>query len=184
MRAQRDEAVALHATAALQDLLDRRAQIVVAHQRRGHRRGTRTRRRGPPGTPAGSPTGTGHRCWRPAHPPKGRLTALHSRSQPRHTYGFLQTRPHGSPPTQTAASEPPGQLRAAPLPHRRWVPPVRAPGQDFHLRSQTPCPAHRSLAYGLTPRDTAAAPALPCNPHQTTDLTTRGPINGVRSERG
>jgi hypothetical protein len=22
------------------------------------------------------------------------------------------------------------------LPHRCWVPPVRAPGQDFHLRSQ------------------------------------------------
>ena len=53
-------------------------------------------------TPPG-PTGTGHRCWRPAHPPKGRLTALHSRSQPRHTYGFLQTRPHGSPAAQTAA---------------------------------------------------------------------------------
>jgi len=28
------------------------------------------------------------------------------------------------------------------LPHRCWVPPVRAPGQDFHLRSQTTCLAH------------------------------------------
>ena len=32
VRAQRDEPIALHATAALQDLLHRRAQIVVAHQ--------------------------------------------------------------------------------------------------------------------------------------------------------
>jgi hypothetical protein len=28
------------------------------------------------------------------------------------------------------------------LPHRCWVPPVRAPVQDSHLRSHTPCPAH------------------------------------------
>ena len=28
---------------------------------------------------------------------RGRLTALHSRSPPRHTYGLFQTRPHGSP---------------------------------------------------------------------------------------
>lgn len=67
---------------------------------------------------------------------QGRLTALHSRSPPPRTYGFFQTRPHGSPPAQPAASKPPGELRAAPLPHQCWVPPVRAPGQDSHLRSQ------------------------------------------------
>ena len=92
-------------------------------------------------TPPG-PIGTGHRCRRPAHPPKGRLTALHSRSQPQRIYGFLQTRPHGNSAAQTAALKPPGQFRAAPLPLRCWIPPIRAPGQDFHLRSQRPCPAH------------------------------------------
>ena len=30
----------------------------------------------------------------------------------------------------------------APLPSQCWVPPVRAPGQDFHLRSHTSCPAY------------------------------------------
>src|ERR1035437_8343793 len=83
-----------------------------------------------------APTGTGLRCHEPAHPAKGRLTALHSRSRPPHTYGFLQTRPHGNPPAPTATSEPPGHFRAAPLPHRCWVPPARAPGQDSHLRSR------------------------------------------------
>ena len=87
-------------------------------------------------TPA-APTGIGLRCHEPAHPANGRLTALHSRSKPPRTYGFFQTRPHGSPPAPNrSASRPPGQFRAAPLPHRCWVPPVRAPGQDFHLRSQ------------------------------------------------
>ena len=79
----------------------------------------------PPGT-----TGTGLRCYGPAHPAGERLTALHSRSRPQRTYGLLQTRPHGSSAAQTAALEPPGQFRAAPLPHRCWIPPVRAPGQD------------------------------------------------------
>ena len=83
-----------------------------------------------------APTGIGHRCRRPARPPKDAFTALHFRSPPPRIYGFFQTRPHGSPPTQPAADEPPGELRAAPLPHRCWVPPVRAPGQDSHLRSQ------------------------------------------------
>ena len=108
-------------------------------------------------TPPG-PIGTGHRCRRPAHPPKGRLTALHSRSQPQRIYGFLQTRPHVSPPAQPAASRPPGQFRAAPLPLRCWIPPVRAPGQDFHLRSQRPCPAHLRSAlsgHSLTARGRA-----------------------------
>ncbi len=36
----------------------------------------------------------------------------------------------------------PGQFRATPLPLQCWIPPVRAPGQDSHLRSQRPCPAH------------------------------------------
>jgi hypothetical protein len=87
-------------------------------------------------TPA-APTGIGRRCHEPAHPADGRLTALHSRSRPPRTYGLFQTRPHGSPPTPNpSTSRPPGQFRAAPLPPRCWVPPVRAPGQDFHLRSQ------------------------------------------------
>ena len=112
-------------------------------------------------TPQG-PTGTGHRCWRPAHPPKGRLTALHSRSRPRHTYGFLQTRPHGSPPAlNDHASRPPGELRAAPLPHQCWVPPVRAPVQDSHLRSQTSCPAHRCARPPGSLRSTPARPSIP-----------------------
>jgi hypothetical protein len=51
----------------------------------------------------------------------------------------LQTRPHGTSPAhrfEPAADEPPGELRAAPLPPRCWIPPVGAPRQDFHLRSQ------------------------------------------------
>ncbi len=76
-------------------------------------------------------------------PTRQRLTALHSRSPPQRTYGLLQTRPHGSFAAQPAALKPPGQFRAAPLPHRCRVPSVRAPGQDFHLRSQHPYPAHQ-----------------------------------------
>src|SRR5450755_1639902 len=34
---------------------------------------------------------------RDSSPPEERLTALHFRSPPRHTYGLFQTRPHGSP---------------------------------------------------------------------------------------
>jgi hypothetical protein len=42
-----------------------------------------------------------------------------------------------------AALGSPGQFQAAPLlPLRCWIPPVRAPGQDSHLRSQRPCSAH------------------------------------------
>ena len=47
-------------------------------------------------TPAG-PTGTGHRCHEPAHPPTDAFTALHFRSRPQRICGFLQTRPRGSP---------------------------------------------------------------------------------------
>ena len=43
------------------------------------------------------------------------------------------TKPHWGPP---------GQFRAAPLPLQCWIPPIRAPGQDFHPRSQRPCQAH------------------------------------------
>jgi len=42
-------------------------------------------------TPA-RPTGTGHRCREPAHPPTDAFTALHFRSRPQRIYGFLQTR--------------------------------------------------------------------------------------------
>src|SRR5450755_4357419 len=79
---------------------------------------------------------------RDSSPPEERLTALHFRSPPRHTYGLFQTRPRESSAAQPAALEPPGQFRAAPLPRQCWIPPVRAPGQDLHLRSQHPYPAH------------------------------------------
>ena len=88
-------------------------------------------------------------------PTEQRLTALHSRSPPQRTYGLLQTRPRGSFAAQPAALKPPGQFRAAPLPHRCRVPSVRAPGQDFHLRSQHPYPAHQG-------RRCAARCARPC----------------------
>jgi hypothetical protein len=74
--------------------------------------------------------------------------ALHSRLQPQRIYGLLQTRPDGSPPAQPAVGEPPGELRAAPLPLRRWVPPVRPQVRTFtsdlirHAR-------HTRLASGL-----------------------------------
>ena len=93
-----------------------------------------------------APTGTGHRCHGPARPPETALRR-HSRSRPQRTYGFLQTRPHGSPPATPAANVPPGRFRAAPLPHQRWIPPVRAPGQDSHLRSQRHA-RHTRFAYG------------------------------------
>ena len=48
---------------------------------------------------------------------------------------------------------PPGELRAAPLPRRCRVPPVRAPGQDFHLRSQTSYLAHRPTGSAPRPPD-------------------------------
>ena len=88
-------------------------------------------------------------------PTRQRLTALHSRSPPQRIYGLLQTRPRGSFAAQPAALKPPGQFRAAPLPHRCRVPSVRAPGQDFHLRSQHPYPAHQG-------RRCAARYAGPC----------------------
>ena len=109
-----------------------------------------------------APTGTGHRCRRPAHPPKDAFTALHSRSPPPRIYGFFQTRPHGSPPTKPAASEPPGELRAAPLPHRCWVPPVRAPEQDSHLRSQRHA-QHTSGSRGGCPPRLPQNRALRCS---------------------
>jgi hypothetical protein len=104
-------------------------------------------------TPSGPATGIGHRRRRPARPPEERLTALHFRSPPRHTYGLLQTRPHGSPAAPQGALGPPGELRAAPLPLRCWIPPVGAPGQDSHLRSQRPCQAHLHLALRARLRD-------------------------------
>ena len=110
-------------------------------------------------TPVG-PTGTGHHCRRPAHPPTERLTALHSRSQPPRTYGFLQTRPHGSPAAlNQAALKPPGEPRAAPLPLQCWVPlsgpQVRTSTSDLirhALRTRSP--------YGLAPVHAGAATTL------------------------
>ena len=43
---------------------------------------------------------------------------------------------------------PPGQFQAAPLPSMLDSP-YRAPGQDFHLRSQRPCQAHLRSFYEL-----------------------------------
>jgi hypothetical protein len=66
--------------------------------------------------------------------------------------GLFQTRPHGNPAAQPAALGPPGQFRAAPLPLQCWIPPVRAPGQDLHLRSQHPYPAHPRRPTGAAPQ--------------------------------
>lgn len=96
-------------------------------------------------TPSG-PTETGHRCWRPAHPPKGRLTALHSRSRRRHTYGFLQTRPHGSSAAQ------PGRTEAA-----RSIP-DRALASSI---SGSPCQGPGS---GLPPPISNVMPGTPLRP--------------------
>ena len=57
---------------------------------------------------------------------------------------------------------PPGQFRAAPLPLQCWIPPVRAPGQDFHLRSQHPCQAHPNSAAATRRLRSTLAAALPC----------------------
>jgi hypothetical protein len=54
------------------------------------------------------PTRAGHRCRGPVHTPEERLMALHSRSQPQRIDGFVQTRPHESPPAQPAVGQPPG----------------------------------------------------------------------------
>ncbi len=99
-------------------------------------------------------------------PTEQRLTALHFRSPPQRTYGLLQTRPHGSFAAQPAALKPPGQFRAAPLPHRCRVPSVRAPGQDFHLRSQHPYSAHQG-------RRCAARFARPFGPSLTAPAQLR-----------
>jgi hypothetical protein len=45
------------------------------------------------------------------------------------------------------------------LPYRCWVPPVRAPGQDFHLRSQQHA-RHTHERYALAPFDAGANPTL------------------------
>ncbi len=66
---------------------------------------------------------------------------------------------------------PPGELRAAPLPLRCWVPPDRTPGQDFRLRSHTPCPAY--LQYRLWER---SAPGL-VHDHPYRTLILRQPLN-------
>src|SRR5664280_2934690 len=62
-----------------------------------------------------------------------------------------------------AALEPPGELRAAPLPLRCWVPPIRAPGQDFHLRSHTSCPAYAERPAGYASATAVTAPGTPAN---------------------
>jgi len=112
-------------------------------------------------TPPDPTTGIGHRRCVPARPSEERLTALHFRSPPRRTYGLFQTRPHGNSAAHNrAALEPPGQFRTTPLPLRCWIPPIRAPGQDSHLRSQHPCPAHTARPYGPRLRRTPRAQSL------------------------
>ena len=69
---------------------------------------------------------------------------------------------------------PPGQFRAAPLPLRCRIPPVRAPGQDFHLRSQHPYPAHQG-------RRCAARCARPCR--AALDRTATASLAGNQRSR-
>jgi hypothetical protein len=47
-----------------------------------------------------------------------------------------------APQRQQAHWDRPVEFRTAPLPLRCWIPAIRAPGQDSHLRSQRPCQAH------------------------------------------
>src|SRR5450755_576380 len=137
-------------------------------------------------TPSDPATGIGHRRRRPARPSEERLTALHFRSPPRRIYGLLQTRPHGNPAAHDqAALGSPGQFRAAPLPLRCWIPPIRAPGQDFHLRSQRPCQAHLRLApRGSLRCEPARAPPERCpQPALPSSVRTLSYSDTVNSER-
>jgi hypothetical protein len=113
-------------------------------------------------------------------PTEQRLTALHSRSPPQRTYGLLQTRPRGSFAAQPAALKPPGQFRAAPLPHRCRVPSVRAPGQDFHLRSQHPYSAHQGQAFG--PRWRAPLTGLPLTARRSRAVLRRSRVRAPRRQ--
>ena len=133
-------------------------------------------------TPSG-PTGTGHRCWRPAHPPKGRLTALHSRSRPRRIYGFLQTRPHGSPRSANPAAlgtarSIPGRALASSMsgspcqgPGSGLPPPISNVMPSTPLRSPSgrpPLRAHRVSNQGQAATETPDARSLaepPYHPH-------------------
>ena len=113
-------------------------------------------------TPA-APTGIGHRCHEPAHPANGRLTALHFRSRPPRTYGFFQTRPHGSPPTpnqqrRPAARSIPGRALASSM----LGSPCQGPRTGLPPPISTTCLAHSPSAYGLSSATTAHATP----PHQ------------------
>ena len=113
-------------------------------------------------------------------PTRQRLTALHSRSPPQRIYGLLQTRPRGSFAAQPAALKPPGQFRAAPLPHRCRVPSVRAPGQDFHLRSQHPYPAHQGPPHRGALRSALSGRPLTAGPLRLDG--NEGPLTRTSSE--
>ena len=100
-------------------------------------------------------------------------------SPPRRIYGLLQTRPHGSPAAPIGALGPPGELRAAPLPLRCWIPPVRAPGQDSHLRSQRPCPAHLRSPCRLAPLSARTTQLITLMTHRCRhDPSFRSPLHG------
>jgi hypothetical protein len=116
-------------------------------------------------TPLG-PTGIGLCCREQAHPPKERLTALHSRSPPQRTYGFLQARPDGSSAAlNQAALEPPGELRAAPLPLRCWVPPDRP-----QVRTSTSDLTRHALRTRLGPPGLTSVEPRARQPLRATDL--------------
>ena len=83
---------------------------------------------------------------RPARPPRNalrRFTFVRHHDAPMASFRPALTE---APQRQPAALGPPGQFRAAPLPLQCWVPPVRVPGQDFHLRSQHAVPGTPALA--------------------------------------
>jgi hypothetical protein len=109
-------------------------------------------------------TGIGHRRCGTAHPPRTPYGASLSFATTTHLWP-LSDPPSRKPPQRIPKPHwgPPGQFRAAPLPLRCWIPPVRAPGQDSHLRSQRPCPAHpisaRSRSLRSSPGKADAIPA-------------------------
>jgi hypothetical protein len=120
-------------------------------------------------TPSAS-TGTGHRRCGTARPPKAPYGASLSFATTTHLWP-LSDPPSRKPPQCMTKPHwgPPGQFRAAPLPLQCWIPPVRAPGQDVHLRSQRPCPAHpripaRLRLAGLRGRRHPHQPPLPVPP--------------------
>jgi hypothetical protein len=127
------------------------------------------------------PTGTGHRCREPARPPKDalrRFTLVRN-----HNASTASSRPPPrKPASQTSRQQAARSFRAAPLPHRCWIPPVRAPSQDFHLRSQRHARHTRSALRAFAPRERPVAPIpsprTPSTHSHTRWTNNRGPVTG------